>query len=139
MKRIIIGIIVFFTVIVCFFIGIYISKIVSIGDGENLEIAKAIEIEDECTAEYEYYQTTEAANAQAEKNTSNEINNECYIVKDLDGYVAVYALDVNENEILQQKTEISTKFLTATDIAKLQYGVKLQGKENLNKLLEDLE
>lgn len=67
------------------------------------------------------------------------ICNEHYMVRDKDGYVTVYSLDSNENETLKETTEISTSFLTTTDLARLQGGIKLYGRENLNSLLEDLE
>ncbi len=67
------------------------------------------------------------------------ICNEHYMVRDIDGYVTVYSLDKNENETLKETTEISTTFLTTTDLARLKGGIRLYGKENLNSLLEDLE
>ena len=70
---------------------------------------------------------------------SEGICNEHYLVKDIDGYVTVYSLDKNENETLKETTEISTTFLTTTDLARLKGGIRLYGKENLNSLLEDLE
>ena len=42
-------------------------------------------------------------------------------------------------KVLLKKTEIATKFLTTTDLARLEGGVKIIGTENLNSLLEDLE
>ena len=71
--------------------------------------------------------------------TKDGICNEHYIVKDVDGYVTIYSLDENENETLQETTEISTAFLTTTDIARLKGGMQIYGRENLNSLLEDLE
>lgn len=67
------------------------------------------------------------------------ICNEHYVVKEKDGYIAVYSLDNNEKETLEDITEISTLFLPTTDIAKLQGGIKVYGRENLNSVLEDFE
>lgn len=67
------------------------------------------------------------------------ICNEHYIVKDNDGYIAVYFLDSNEKETLKEITEISTVFLPNTDIAKLKGGIRVYGRENLNSVLEDFE
>lgn len=67
------------------------------------------------------------------------ICDEHYIVKDNDGYVAVYSLDSNEKETLKEITEIATAFLPNTDIAKLKGGIKVYGRENLNSVLEDFE
>lgn len=69
----------------------------------------------------------------------NGICNEHYIVGEKDGYVAIYSLDSNEEETLKEITEISTNFLPNTDIAKLQGGIKVYGRENLNSVLEDFE
>lgn len=64
---------------------------------------------------------------------------EHYIVKDNDGFIAVYSLDSNEKETLKEITEIATNFLPNTDIAKLKGGIKVYGRENLNSVLEDFE
>lgn len=69
----------------------------------------------------------------------NGICNEHYIVKDNDGFIAVYSLDSNEKETLKEITEIATNFLPNTDIAKLKGGIKVYGRENLNSVLEDFE
>ncbi len=180
-----------------FLIGMYIYKIATLEEPQDMEIAKAEEIEDECTLEYEHLEEIEQANAKEEKvspnaklttniyydecghtvkKTSNIENkyinlnkdelseeyqdweikefspeniilykeekgicNEHYILKDNDGFIAVYSLDSNEKETLKEITEISTNFLPNTDIAKLQGGIKVYGRENLNSVLEDFE
>lgn len=197
MKRWVLVLIVMLIILFGFLIGKNIYTIVTFEEELNMEIAKTQEIEDECTAEYEYYEELEVVNAKQEKvspnaklvtniyydecgHTIKKINtiedtcinltqeelaekyngweikkfspeeislykqetgicNEHYIIREKDGYVVVYSLDSNEDEILKQTTEIATEFLTATDIAKLQDGIKLYGRENLNSLLEDLE
>lgn len=67
------------------------------------------------------------------------ICNEHYILKDKDGYVAIYNLDTEENEILENVTEIGVQFLPLTDSEKIKGGLKVYGRENLNRLLEDFE
>lgn len=67
------------------------------------------------------------------------ICNEHYILKDMDGYVAIYNLDSEENEVLETVTEIGVEFLPLTDSEKIKGGLKVYGRENLNRLLEDFE
>ena len=69
----------------------------------------------------------------------NGFCNEHYSLKDLDGYVAIYKVDKNGNETLQEKTSISTRYLTQTDKSHLESGIKIYGTENLNKYIEDFE
>ena len=69
----------------------------------------------------------------------NGFCNEHYSLKDLDGYVAIYKVDKNGNETLQEKTAISTRYLTQTDKSHLESGIKIYGTENLNKYIEDFE
>jgi hypothetical protein len=65
--------------------------------------------------------------------------NEHYLVKNLDGFVAVYNIDTSDNLNLLEKTEISVKYLAEKDIANLNSGIKIYGKYNLNSFLEDFE
>ena len=69
----------------------------------------------------------------------NGFCNEHYSLKDLDGYIAIYKVDKNGNETLQEKTSISTRYLTQTDKSHLESGIKIYGTENLNKYIEDFE
>lgn len=65
---------------------------------------------------------------------------EHYLVKDVDGFVTIYAMD-NEEEIreLVKVTEIETKYLTETDQENLKEGIKIYTGEKLNKIIEDFE
>lgn len=65
---------------------------------------------------------------------------EHYLVKDVDGFVTIYAMD-NEDEIreLVKVTEIETKYLTETDQENLKEGIKIYTGEKLNKIIEDFE
>ena len=67
------------------------------------------------------------------------ICNEHYILKELDGVIAIYVLDENEVESLQEKTGISTGYLPEADREELKQGIKATGREELNNLLEDYE
>ena len=65
--------------------------------------------------------------------------NEHYMLRDLDGKIAIYKLDENGEETLINETDISTKYLTQTDQFNIENGLIVYGKENLNQLLEDYE
>ena len=69
----------------------------------------------------------------------DEFCKEHYVLKQLDGVIAIYTLDENGNEILQEKTSIATQYLTQSDLDKLEKGIKANGKEELNSILEDYE
>lgn len=71
--------------------------------------------------------------------TINDNCNEHYKLKELDGYIAVYKINKDGKEELQEKTSISTRYLTQTDISHLNSEIEIYGIENLNKYLEDFE
>ena len=64
---------------------------------------------------------------------------EHYIVKDKDGKVVIYKLleDGTENEY--EVTDISTEYLSETDKINMKNGIKVNGKQELNQLIEDFE
>lgn len=64
---------------------------------------------------------------------------EQFVLKEEDGYISVYAVDENNNETLKEKTNISTKFLTETDKIALRNKIRVNGLDNLHKILEDFE
>ena len=64
---------------------------------------------------------------------------EHYILRDKDGYLAIYTVDSYGNETLKNMTQIVTAYLPETDIMRLKEGIKVVGKEELNATLEDYE
>lgn len=64
---------------------------------------------------------------------------EHYIIKDNNGYVAVYQIDSLGNETLKETTEIVTSYLPETDKERLKQGIKVNGLEELNSTIEDYE
>ena len=64
---------------------------------------------------------------------------EHYMVKDKDGMVTIYQIleDGTQREI--ETTGISTEYLTQTDKKHMENGIQVNGKQNLNQLLEDFE
>lgn len=64
---------------------------------------------------------------------------EHYVLKEKEGYIAIYKLDIYGNEILQEITSIITAYLPDTDKIRLEEGIKVEGKEKLNSTIEDYE
>lgn len=70
------------------------------------------------------------------------IDSECgehYIIRDDNGKVAIYRILENGEEELVEKTEISTDYLTQTDKDNMKNGIRANGKQELNQLIEDFE
>lgn len=65
--------------------------------------------------------------------------NEHYKIKEEDGVIVVYNSNENGEEVLYEKTGISTEYLTETDISNITNGLEIYGTENLNMFLEDFE
>lgn len=69
----------------------------------------------------------------------NEFCNEHYLLKEKDGYIAIFKLDENNNQTFLELTDISTQYLTEKDLEKIQEGITIYTKKELNKTLEDFE
>ena len=96
--------------------------------------------EEDLKKEYPYWQI--------EKYSSNEIilykefNSNCgqhFVLKEDDGKITVYKINENNEEEIYEKTEISVEYLSETDKGKISDGIKVNGIEELNQLLEDFE
>lgn len=83
-----------------------------------------------------------------EKFASNEIvlyqekEGECgehYIVKDTNGKIIIYQKNEDGKEELMEETDISTDYLTETDKINMKNGIQVNGKQELNQLIEDFE
>lgn len=68
-----------------------------------------------------------------------EFCNEHYLLKENDGYIAIYKLDKDENAEYYNTTEISTEYLTEEDLQSIQNGIRVYTDKELNKTLEDFE
>lgn len=55
------------------------------------------------------------------------------------GKVVVYIVDTDGKETLYEKTNISSEYLTETDLINMQDGLEIYGKEELNQIIEDFE
>jgi len=83
-----------------------------------------------------------------ERFVSNEIvllkqnKGECgehYIVREKDGQVVVYNIQSDGTEKEYEVTGITVEYLTDTDKINMKNGIKVNGKQNLNQLIEDFE
>lgn len=88
------------------------------------------------------------ANWKIEKFSSTEIilymeyEGECgehYILRENDGKIAIYKVNENNAEVLFEQTEIATDYLAEADRIELERGIRINGKESLNQLMEDFE
>lgn len=71
-----------------------------------------------------------------------EYEGECgehYILKENNGKIIIYKRDENNKEVLFEETEISTDYLTEADKIEIKNGIRVNGKESLNQLIEDFE
>lgn len=64
---------------------------------------------------------------------------EHYLVKDLNGTVVIYERLSDGTERLIEETGISTDYLPETDKIQIQEGIEVNGKQELNKLIENYE
>ena len=69
----------------------------------------------------------------------DEFCDEHFMLKERDGYIAIYKLNQNETPQFFQTTEISTEYLTKGDLDKIKNGIKVYTEKDLNKTLEDFE
>ena len=64
---------------------------------------------------------------------------EHFIVKDVNGVVTVFKIKEDGTEEEYQITDIATEYLTDTDKIEMEKGIRVNGKQNLNQLIEDYE
>ena len=65
--------------------------------------------------------------------------NEHYKIKENDGNIAIYKINKNGNETLEKMTDISIAYLTNEDAEKIEKGITVYSKKELNKTIEDFE
>ncbi len=71
-----------------------------------------------------------------------EFGGECgehYILKDNNGKIYIYKINENGKQEEYEKTDISTEYLPENDKASIKDGMKINGKEKLNELMEGFE
>ena len=67
------------------------------------------------------------------------ICNEHYVLKEREGFLAIYTKNENGEEKLKEVTSISLEYLPQNDIDKIKEGIEATGDEELNSVLEDFE
>lgn len=96
--------------------------------------------EDDLRNEYLTWKIEKFSNSQII--LSKEFDNNCgqhFILRTNDDKIVVNLLDENNQETLFENTNISTQYLPEEDKVQLQNGVKVNGLENLNEMLENYE
>ena len=90
----------------------------------------------------------EYPNWEIQKYSSNEIilyrefDSNCgqhFILRNDNGKITIYKINEQMQEEVYEKTEISVEYLTETDKVEIQNGIRANGVEELNQLLEDFE
>lgn len=69
----------------------------------------------------------------------DEVCGEHFKLRVENGKVVVYIVDTDGKESLYEKTNISSEYLTETDLINMQDGLEIYGKEELNQIIEDFE
>lgn len=67
------------------------------------------------------------------------ICNEHYVLREEEEQIVIYRIDENDKETVYERTGILTKYLPETDKINIQNGLRVNGKEALNCLIEDYE
>lgn len=64
---------------------------------------------------------------------------EHYVLRQSDGMIAVYKIDEEGRENLEEMTGITVEYLTENDKMEIEEGIEVYGKEELNSVLENYE
>lgn len=64
---------------------------------------------------------------------------EHYIVKDKEGLVTIYQVQEDGSQRELETTSITTEYLPETDKINMKNGIEINGKQELNQLIEDFE
>lgn len=139
-KKILISVMSFLLVIFLFAIVwriVLIRKTENLVENNNIVELSDYEITDICTDEWaEFNSELQKSFEEASANVSEDYR---YIIKSVEGYIYVYYLDKNNDEILYKKTSISTEYLSQEDIDNLEIGIEVEDSEEMNKMLENFE
>ena len=90
----------------------------------------------------------EYPNWEIQKYSSNEIilyrefDSNCgqhFILRNDNGKITIYKINEEMQEEVYEKTEISVEYLTEKDKVEIQNGIRVNGVEELNQLIEDFE
>lgn len=62
-----------------------------------------------------------------------------YIIREKDGNIVIFKLNNEGREVLYDTTSIEAQYLPETDFMQLKEGIKVNGLEKLNQIIEDFE
>ena len=71
-----------------------------------------------------------------------EYDGECtehFVLRNDNGKITIYRINESGEQEVYEKTEISVDYLTDTDKNEIEIGIRVNGKEQLNQLIEDFE
>ena len=68
-----------------------------------------------------------------------DVCGEHFKLKVEEGKVVIYMVNQDGTESVYEKTNISSEYLTETDLINMQDGLEIYGKEELNQIIEDFE
>lgn len=71
-----------------------------------------------------------------------EFDSDCgqhFVLRNDNGKITIYRINENNEEEIYEKTEISVEYLTETDKVEIQNGIRVNGIEELNQLIENFE
>lgn len=69
----------------------------------------------------------------------DEMCGEHYILRDKEGKIIIYKISKEGREELYEKTDIFTEYLPEKDMISVKNGLKINGREKLNQLIESFE
>lgn len=62
-----------------------------------------------------------------------------YIIKEQNGFINIFRIDTNGEEVLHERTNIEVQYLPDTDALELKNGIRVNGIDKVSKILEDFE
>lgn len=65
--------------------------------------------------------------------------NEHYLLKEKNGYIAIYKLDKDNKETLEKLTDITVEYLPQKDAEEIKNGIRVYTKAELNRTIQDFE
>ena len=95
---------------------------------------------DEIQKEYSDYEVQDFSNNEVVLYQEREGScGEHYLVKDSEGVITIFKILEDGSLEEYEKTQITTEYLPETDKINMETGIKVNGKQDLNRLLEDFE
>ena len=69
----------------------------------------------------------------------DDVCGEHFKLKVENGKIVIYVINKDGTESVYEKTNISSEYLTETDLINMQDGLEIYGIEELNQIIEDFE